>query len=163
MCLFILQVADLLGLVGVTPYDKQLFDQMQAAERQARLTGLQQQQPAVSGSSSSKGKPPVSAAGRTGSSKAGAAAAAAVAAARTIKDVEQLQLLAVLPQQLPEVIRETEAEWRRCCRQQHRWKRVVPDPDPALVARQCALFETPPLANALVAKYAQELQLLQKL
>lgn len=168
-------VADLLGLVGVTPYDKQVFDQTQAADRQARLTGLQQPPTAAAAAAGSRAqsgsgsstkdscKPPGAAAGRASSSKAAAvAAAAAAAAARTIKDVEQLQLLAVPPQQLPECIRETQAEWRRCCRQQQRWQRVVPDPDPTVAAKQCAMFETPRLANALVAKYAQELQLRQK-
>lgn len=176
-CMYVqmLQVADLLGLVGVTPYDKQLFDQTQAADRQARLTGLQQPPTAAAAAAGSRAqsgsgsstkdscKPPGAAAGRASSSKAAAvAAAAAAAAARTIKDVEQLQLLAVPPQQLPECIRETQAEWRRCCRQQQRWQRVVPDPDPTVAAKHCAMFETPRLANALVAKYAQELQLRQK-
>jgi hypothetical protein len=112
-------------------------------------------------SSRSKGKPPMPAVGTSSSSKVAAAAVAAVAAARTIKDVEQLQLLAVPPQQLPEAIRETEAEWRRCCRQQQRWQRVFPDPDPAAAAAQCALLETPRLSNALVVKYRQELRMQQ--
>jgi hypothetical protein len=90
----------------------------------------------------------------------GAAAAAAVAAARTIKEVEQLQLLTVPPQLLPEAIKETESEWRRCCRQQQRWQRVFPDPDPAAAAVQYALLETPRLSNALVVKYYQELRML---
>jgi hypothetical protein len=169
-----LQVADLLGLVGVTPCDKQVYEQTQAADRQERLTGLQQQPtPAAAaarvmsntGSSSSKGKPPMPASGSSSSSRSSkvtAAAVAAVAAARTIKDVEQLQLLAVPPQLLPEAIRETEAEWRRCCRQQQRWQRVFPDPDPAAAAAQCALLETPRLSNAMIVKYCQEQRVLMQ-
>lgn len=82
---------------------------------------------------------------------AAGAAAAAAAAARTLRDVACLDLLAVPPQQLPEAIRETEAEWRRACLLRHRWQRVFPDAQQP--ERHQDLFETPRLTNALVQRY----------
>eukprot|EP00879_Flechtneria_rotunda_P031530 GHRR01034450.1.p2 GENE.GHRR01034450.1~~GHRR01034450.1.p2 ORF type:complete len:111 (+),score=42.24 GHRR01034450.1:24-335(+) len=84
---------------------------------------------------------------------AGAAAAAAAAAVRTVKDVEHLDLLAVPPCQLPGVIRESEAEYRRCCLLQKRWQLIFPDPEQP--QRYIDLFDAPRVNNALVARYRQ--------
>lgn len=90
-------------------------------------------------------------------SKAQAAAAAAAAAVKTIKEVEQLDLLAVPPEELPECIKETEAEWRRSCKQQQRWQQLFPVSSPSFMQELLCLFETPRIGNAMVLRYYQQL------
>jgi hypothetical protein len=91
-------------------------------------------------------------------SSAVVAAAAAAAAIRNVREVQQLNLELVrtaAPKLLPDVIRDTEAEAVRAAATG--WTRVFPASSNTLLAKQLALFETPRLNNALVARYQQQL------
>lgn len=162
------QVADLLGLVGVTPYDREIYQQQQLLEKQRRLTGLppansaQHKRPAANAVASHAGK-----AGqlqcleqrKVGSVRAAAAAAVTTAAAvKRIRDTQQVGLLSIAPEQLPAAIRETQAEWVRCCRQQRRWQRLFPVEDIAQMKEMMGLFETSRLSNATVLRYYQQMK-----
>ena len=90
-------------------------------------------------------------------SKAVAAAAEAAAAVRNVREVQQLNLGllgAAAPELLPDVIRETEAEGGRAA--STGWIKVFPAPNPAVLAKRLALFETPRLNNAMVACFYQQ-------
>ncbi len=146
-------VADLLHMLGVTPTDKDAWEEGQQQERQARLTGLPTSKPSSTASNSSS---------TTGSKKAGGAcktrpgvaggttqctAARQTVSVRSVQEALALNMRSLSPEQLPEVVRETAAEQRRC----RRWQRVFPCPGKPL--RFAELFETPRLNNALVCKY----------
>jgi hypothetical protein len=94
----------------------------------------------------------------SGEASAVVAAAAAAAAIRNVREVQQLNLELVrtaAPELLPDVIRDTEAEAVRAAATG--WTRVFPASSNTLLAKQLALFETPRLNNALVARYQQQL------
>lgn len=143
----------MLGLVGVTPCSRAVYQQQQATERQSRLTGIASTTPAAVAIEKNH-RPPKQ-------QQTTQAAIAAATAAKSIKDVEQLDLLAVPPDQLPECIRETEAEWRRCCRQQQRWQRVFPVQEPGSMQEFIGLFETARVSNAMLLRYYQQLKRLK--
>ncbi len=67
-------------------------------------------------------------------------------AVRSVQEAMALELCASAPEALPEVVRETEAEWRR----RRRWQPLFPCPEEP--RRYLELFETARVSNVLVCR-----------
>ena len=147
-------LANLFNLVGVTPYDRAKFKAIEAGKRRARLTGVPEPRsdPRVGratidiasakvGSSSWRGKP-----------SGGGNPAAAANAFPKRKDVKALNGVCFdhfTTAELPEVIRESDAELGRA----QEFERCFPASSPRLNDKYMALFEAPRFDNALLVKW----------
>jgi hypothetical protein len=111
-------VADMLNLIGLTPYDREVFEREEEAKRHARLTGLGEQESRVRH--------------------------------RDVRDAQDAVFRGLAPEELPEIVREAEAELGR----KGRFHRVFPVPeDPS---RFLDLFDAPRYNTTLICRYYEE-------
>ncbi|KAJ9513170.1 hypothetical protein QJQ45_029340 [Haematococcus lacustris] len=148
-------VADLMHLVGPVPYDPDVYDSVAEARRAQRLTGLASMTAVRTGGTSAGAAPGVPT--NTGSIAGAAAgsgcidgvcdAAPVQQVPRTLKEAEDMDFRGLAPQQLPDIVIESEAEFSR----RRAWERVFPCPqDPT---RYLDLFVTGRASNLMLCKY----------
>lgn len=148
-------VADLMHLVGPVPYDSDVYDSVAEARRAQRLTGLASMTAARTGGTSAGAAPGVPTnTGSTAGAAAGSGCIGGVCDAapvqqvpRTLKEAEDMDFRGLAPQQLPDIVIESEAEFGR----RRAWERVFPCPqDPT---RYLDLFVTGRASNLMLCKY----------
>uniref|UniRef100_A0A7S3R6Q4 Tubulin--tyrosine ligase-like protein 9 n=1 Tax=Dunaliella tertiolecta TaxID=3047 RepID=A0A7S3R6Q4_DUNTE len=166
-------VADLMNLVGPVPYDYDAYEMEGIARRQARLTGLAQQQP-EGGASSARAKnqtaggnaadtapaPLPQKDGRVAGAGAGAVGKGGASSGgqgvglcgpaqipKTLQEAQEVVFHGLGPEQLPDIIVEAEAELARC----RGWERAFP----CLSAptKYLDLFHTPRASNIMLCNY----------
>ncbi|KAG1655472.1 hypothetical protein FOA52_008666, partial [Chlamydomonas sp. UWO 241] len=116
-------VADLLHMLGVVPYDMEQYEAVQEERKRAKLTGLGGREDFSGGKGGGAGGP------------------------RTVHDAAAIDFRGVADKELPDVVREAEAELARC----REWQRVFPclaDP-----TRYLDQFDTPRSNNIMVCNY----------
>ncbi|GLC44290.1 Tubulin polyglutamylase ttll5 [Pleodorina starrii] len=158
-------VSELMHMLGPVPYDVEVYEKAAEARRQARLTGLPVASPAVTstraaapsgggggGGGDPDDAPPTPSLGAQqsfglSSSISGSTSGSGVVQPKSLHELYSIDLSALSPAELPEVVLEAEAELAR----KGSWQRVFPcEEEPT---RYLNLFETPRLNNVLLCKY----------
>jgi hypothetical protein len=146
--------ADLLTMVGLTPFDAHAMEQEQERQRKERLQGL----PSGAGGSGSRGGGGGSRSEQGGGAKAALARcnSAQMGAAPSIRSVQEAQAMkfeaVAAAERLPDVVRETVAEAAR----RRGWQPVLPCPQqPSRYDMLLGLFSTQRMNNVLVRRFYQ--------
>lgn len=147
---------NMLELAGILPYSRTEFRRTQAEERRARLLGIGQKGSLLHASSLQSTAPSASLPSLSSSSssaKERPLTAGSKRRAGDIRSLDSVDFRKIQPEDLPEVIQESEAELRRCGRFERVYPPTATGPDDVAADFYDIFFDSSRYNNALLIKY----------